>query len=247
LSIIPHDHAILTVHMGPRVDGFDCDDAPGMSVRLTTLRDVRGTTHPPGNCLTLFAILTPAGVNQLLHGQALDERARLRAPLAAALGMATVRQLEDVLRMYVRVEDKLACLGGWLEQRFLTPRGVSPQAQRTARATSRLMHEPMLPVSALAAQEHVSPRQLERDFRKWLLVSPKQFSQVVRVQHAARLARRGWGLSRIAAETGYADQAHMSRAVKALTGLAPQRLLRGAPHPMARAFSVATRGGIVYI
>jgi AraC-like DNA-binding protein len=247
LPVIPHDHYILSVHLGPRTDHFECNDAPGMSVKLTALRDVRGNTYPPGNCVTLFAILTPEGALRLLHGYRLQERERIRAPLAAALGLNAVRRLEDALRMYMSVQDKLACFGRWLEQGITANHVLSVQAQRAARAASTLMHAPYLPVQDLAAQEHVSARQLERDFHTWLLVSPKQFAQVVRVQHAARLRQRNLSLAHIAAEARFADQAHMSRAMKALSGLPPRRLLHTAPHPMARAFSAALRGGIVYV
>jgi AraC-like DNA-binding protein len=247
LPVVPHDHYVLSVHLGPRADHFECNDAPGMSVKLTALRDMRGNTYPPGNCVTLFAILTPAGAMRLLHGYRLQDSERIRAPLAGALGLNAVRRLEDALRMYISVQDKLACLGRWLEQGITANHVLSAQAQRAVRAASTLMHRPQLPVQTLAEQEHVSPRQLERDFRAWLLVSPKHFAQVVRVQHSARLAARGWSLAQVAAEARFADQAHMSRSVKALTGLPPQQVLRGAPHPMARAFSAATGGGLVYV
>jgi AraC-like DNA-binding protein len=49
--------------------------------------------------------------------------------------------------------------------------------------------------------------------------------RVLRLNLALDRARAGLSLAEVAARTGYADQAHFTRDVKALTGVPPRALL----------------------
>jgi transcriptional regulator GlxA family with amidase domain len=93
----------------------------------------------------------------------------------------------------------------------------------------------------------VSRRQLERDFRRWVGTTPRHLAQVARVQHVSRMARTGASLAHIAADAGFADQAHMSRVVREMTGLTPLHFVRSQRTPLATGFRHATGGGTVYL
>lgn len=63
---------------------------------------------------------------------------------------------------------------------------------------------------------------------------PKTLARVLRMRRALDLAGGGRGLAEIAVRAGYADQAHMTRDIRALTGRAPGVLLgarSGRPDP----------------
>ncbi|MBL0727275.1 helix-turn-helix domain-containing protein [Piscinibacter sp. HJYY11] len=90
----------------------------------------------------------------------------------------------------------------------------------------RLCQAPRAAIETLADEQHVSGRQLERDFVQWIGTSPRHLSQVVRLQAISRRAQRGAPLADIAADLGFADQAHMSRVVRQLTGLTPRNFVR---------------------
>lgn len=72
----------------------------------------------------------------------------------------------------------------------------------------------------------VAGRQLERQFRNGLGVSPKLYSRVVRFRRTLALMRRSRPVSwsRLATEAGYYDQAHLIREVRALAGTTPAQL-----------------------
>ncbi|MFS4516626.1 helix-turn-helix domain-containing protein, partial [Delftia tsuruhatensis] len=57
---------------------------------------------------------------------------------------------------------------------------------------------------------------------------PKTLERVLRFQRLLALARsdRQAGLAALAAEAGYADQAHLSREVRALCGITPRAALQ---------------------
>lgn len=71
------------------------------------------------------------------------------------------------------------------------------------------------------------PASVSRGFRLAYGVSPKRFRLERMAARAARkICATGAPLSRIAADTGFADQAHMTRALVGLFGLTPMRLRR---------------------
>ena len=70
----------------------------------------------------------------------------------------------------------------------------------------------------------VAPETLSRGFRRRFGVTPSRFRLEWRTRAAClRLASRADALREIAAETGFADQAHMSRCVLEMTGATPGR------------------------
>jgi transcriptional regulator GlxA family with amidase domain len=75
----------------------------------------------------------------------------------------------------------------------------------------------------------ISGRQLRRRFVAAVGYGPKRFERIMRFQHFLRLAGasgRGRGLATLAAEAGYADQAHLSRECASLAGCSPRTLMR---------------------
>lgn len=78
-------------------------------------------------------------------------------------------------------------------------------------------------VSELAKAETVSARQLNRVFDRWIGLGPKKFSEIVRFQNVLTVVRNGRiaNGSRLAADFGYSDQAHMIREFKRFYGESP--------------------------
>jgi len=78
----------------------------------------------------------------------------------------------------------------------------------------------------LAGQLDLSVSQLERSFTRHVGLGPKLLARQARIcalaAEATRQDRPGWAL--LAAQYGYADQAHLARDVRELTGLIPSRL-----------------------
>lgn len=84
-------------------------------------------------------------------------------------------------------------------------------------------------VAGLHAELGLSERQFRRRFTSAVGYGPSTFLRVVRLQRARHLARTmpQAGLADLAHGAGYADQAHMSREIKNLTGMTAGALLRG--------------------
>jgi transcriptional regulator GlxA family with amidase domain len=111
----------------------------------------------------------------------------------------------------------------------------------------RLCVEPSTEVDSLAGEQCVSRRQLERDFDRWLGASPRHLARIARLQGVARELDAGTSLAQVAANQGFADQPHMNRVVRQLTGLTPRELARAPASPVGTVFREATGGRRVYL
>jgi AraC-like DNA-binding protein len=247
LAIAPHESMLLSVQLGHGRDGIERKGRHGELTRLTGIRQWTGRFTGAGDCITLLALLTPLGAVQLLESQPLAEQPRIRARVDGLLDRRLTCALESAIARAATLADKLAALAAWLEHRATLRRELTPAALRAGRAAMRLCAEPGLPMQTLAGEQHVSRRQLERDFGRFIGTSPRHLARVVRVQAVSRRAQAGAGLADIAADVGFADQAHMTRVVQQLTGLTPRRFVASSQTPMGAAFRHATAGGTVYL
>jgi AraC-like DNA-binding protein len=90
-------------------------------------------------------------------------------------------------------------------------------------------------LSALMLELGWSARRLHREVTASCGYGPKLLQRIMRIQRTLRLARTqpaSARLSALAANAGFADQAHMTREFRALIGLTPARYLAGG-HPEA--------------
>ena len=82
-------------------------------------------------------------------------------------------------------------------------------------------------IARLAEDAGVSRRHLAKVFRAEIGTTPKTMARILRFEHARQMAvtvpRQGW--ADIAYAAGYADQAHLTREFRELSGLSPSELL----------------------
>ncbi|MBU3864652.1 helix-turn-helix domain-containing protein [Streptomyces sp. 4503] len=82
-------------------------------------------------------------------------------------------------------------------------------------------------VAGIAAAVGLGERQLHRRSLAAFGYGPKTLGRVLRLNRALDLARTGVPFAAVAATAGYADQAHLAREVRTLTGVPLGRLLQG--------------------
>ncbi|MES4904775.1 DUF6597 domain-containing transcriptional factor [Streptomyces sp. NPDC000395] len=87
-------------------------------------------------------------------------------------------------------------------------------------------------VAEVAAAVGLGERQLHRRSLAAFGYGPKTLARVLRLNRALDAARAGTAFAEVAAVTGYADQAHLAREVRALTGVPLGRLL-APPRPLS--------------
>jgi AraC-like DNA-binding protein len=154
---------------------------------------------------------------------------------AAVLGSSaelaeTVASLEDVWgRDAGQVEERLRAARSWderftiaaevLRRRLGACPPVDPEVAYTWRRT--LTCRGRVRVDGLADEVGWGRKRLWSRFRSQVGLTPKRAAQLVRFDHAAHLLAAGHAVASVAARSGYADQSHLHREVKAITGLTP--------------------------
>jgi AraC-like DNA-binding protein len=153
-------------------------------------------------------------------------------PLAELWG-ADARRLED--RVVAAADDPraalLALIGG-VAQRLPAPEDADHEVRRAALALARPpggQNDDAATVAASARAAGLSERQLRRRFERAVGYGPATLARVLRFQRFLHRAQAPGSadapLARLAAEAGYADQAHLARECRRLAGLPPSALL----------------------
>jgi AraC-like DNA-binding protein len=160
-----------------------------------------------------------------LREQAVPAAARLDAAWAGSLA----RGLHEVADEAAAVEcfDRHLC--------ELVPRAGALDSAAMSAVFTILRSEGQASIGSLPGVVGLSARQLRRRFRAAVELSPKELARLRRVRgSAAGVASDPDGpWSDVAAARGFADQAHLSREFRSLTGLSPgafQRHIRRIAH-----------------
>lgn len=89
-------------------------------------------------------------------------------------------------------------------------------------------HHGQLQVNELTKHLQISERQLERTFRENIGITPKHFSNIIKLHYFLKTLQRkssAENLTQLVYECGYYDQAHLIRAFKKNVGLTPRQYL----------------------
>jgi AraC-like DNA-binding protein len=173
--------------------------------------DMAPATPGQGRCGVRFRIGAAGAALRLPASELLDEV----VPLEEIWGTAG-RRLEARVAaathpldaLVAGVHDRIAGAGDDLvREAVVRLRGGEDSVERLARATA------------------VSERQLRRRFERGVGYGPRTLRRVLRFQRFLTLAQGGGTLARLAADAGYADQAHLARDCRRLAGTTPAALL----------------------
>lgn len=145
---------------------------------------------------------------------------------------------------YALVEQLLALLSATVG---LLPAGSAGDRTLVAAAREAILAEVPAARGLFPLADHlaVSPYRLSRAFPRQLGVSVTRYRNRVRVGRAMeRLEQGERNLARLAADLGFADQAHLTRTVREHTGCTPAALRRALAQAWAQADSAAARSGL---
>jgi len=167
--------------------------------------------------------LRPGAVAHVL-GQPAHELSDRDTPLADVWDEKAAAPLARVTHA-TSMEAKLASAQAALLRRVAD---LEPPDRTLNAAIRWLARHPAGRIDDLARALEVGTRRLHRQFTAAVGYGPKTFQRVIRLQRLLTLAGRDpgrSGLAGLALSAGFADQAHMSREVRALAGVSPRVLL----------------------
>lgn len=172
-----------------------------------------------GECLQIR--LSPVAAT-LVGGTSADLTGAV-VPLADIWGREAVR-FEEQLRAATTWSDRFRIATDALGCRLDGHRAVDEEVAHAWRLMTRARG--LVRVDRLADTVGWTRKRLWSRFHAQLGLTPKEAAQLVRFDHAAHLLAAGHGAAAVAAESGYADQSHLHRDVKALTGATPTAVAR---------------------
>jgi len=202
--------------------------APHVAGPATTTQHV---LVPPGT--TVVGIRFRPGATRLAFGCDANELRDADPELAAVCGMS-MRTLAESLDEARDGDDPTSALRAALEAWARTRIGRIGHDADALRAACRLVVDRDATVRDVACDFGWSERRLHREITATCGYGPKTLQRIVRLQRALRASRAGVAtrppslaptLSRLALDAGYADQAHMTREFRDLTGFTPRQLL----------------------
>lgn len=184
---------------------------------------------------TIVGVRFWAGAAAALLGVPADELVDLAVPLDDLWGDRAVR-LGELLASAASSSAGAEAVLGVLQNHLALLQAVTSQPDPlVTTAVRRLMPWETVDIGALTTELDISTSQLRRRFLSVVGVAPKSLQRTLRFQGYLALAQAaaaddglgGGRLADLAADAGYADQAHLSRECLWLTGLTPRQLLDG--------------------
>ncbi|MTE16447.1 helix-turn-helix transcriptional regulator [Nocardia aurantiaca] len=179
--------------------------------------DTRAYRPPPGFADAITGIRFYPGTAPALLGVPASELRDARTDLADLWSPANVRRASELIAKAANPGTGLAAIARWRASETDT---VDPMVRFIVTSLGSGMS-----VSATAEELGTGPRRLHRLSLAAFGYGPKTLARVLRMQRALALARGGMGLADVAAIVGFADQAHLSRDIRELSGMSPGRLL----------------------
>jgi AraC-like DNA-binding protein len=167
---------------------------------------------------TYAAVRFAPGAGPAVLGVPAAELRNSRVPLAALWPSAEVRRLAGRIADAADRPGRLqAAVAARLARVPAVPDPVVVAIARHQSAGSS--------VAATADALGLSERQVHRRSLAAFGYGPKTLARILRFRRALTLAHRGTRFAAAAVQAGYADQAHLAREVRALSGLPLRRLL----------------------
>ena len=224
----PSSTVVLIVNLGVPLE-ISAPDRPAATHAdsfVARLSHLPATTAFTGTSSGIQVDFTPLGLH-LFCGLPLDELPDPAAGLTEILGEEG-RRLTEMLEAARGWEARFDVLDAVILRRVGAARPPTPSVEwawRTLEATAGGVE-----IGTLSQRLGSSPRHLISGFRQQIGVTPKSAARILRFERASRLVRQRPvdSLARIAAGTGYTDQAHMTREFRSLAGITPAAYRRAA-------------------
>jgi AraC-like DNA-binding protein len=173
-------------------------------------------------------------------GTVLGVRFRVGAA-GAALGLPA----SELLDLSVPLADVWGSEGAQIEQTVGDDPTLTVLAREVGARIEQRRPDGLVRAAATGSPAPIGARHLRRRFADAVGYGPKTLQRILRFQRFLALAQETPDLARLALDAGYADQAHLTRECRRLSGLPPAALLASGAGPAGdRSVSFKTAGPV---
>lgn len=151
--------------------------------------------------------------------------ANKETPIELLFGENTAKKLEKQIIHATDSKQRIAIIENFLLDKLNDQTTIDNIVKHTLDAL--LSSNGTESITTILKEDLSKRRQLERNFKKQIGVSPKQLGKVIRLQTALKmlLNKKTNNLTNIAYESEYFDQAHFIKDFKEFTGINPKEFL----------------------
>ncbi|MEM6376948.1 MAG: helix-turn-helix domain-containing protein [Bacteroidota bacterium] len=148
----------------------------------------------------------------------------VETPLKSLFGKESAETLEHKIQEASSTQERIEIIETFLFDRLHQRTSIENLVKMTV--NSLLATNGSTPINQILKNDLSKRRQLERNFRKQIGISPKQLGKVLRLQAALKLLLNDQdSLTKIAYESAYFDQAHFIKDFKEFIGTTPKEFL----------------------
>lgn len=224
--IVPDGCVEMTFLFGDDIKRYTSEDEFVIGPREAIVGQITELTYiEPTGCVDSFAVrFYPYGLASLVPRK-VKAPANVETPLAQVFGEKVAGSLAQKMTRASGAAARIAIIEAFLLDRLSGEGAVDAVAQKVIDVM--LATKGRGSIKAILGSDEARRRQLEREFRRKIGISPKQLCKVIRLQAALNrlLNRRSETLTEIAHESDYYDQAHFIKDFKEFTGTTPSKIL----------------------
>lgn len=146
-------------------------------------------------------------------------------PISKLFEKETVDNLEQKIIQAGNTKQRISIVEKFLTERLNNEKTIDKIVKNTI--DSLLSTNGSASINSILKEDLSKRRQLERNFKKQIGVSPKQLGKVIRLQTALKmlLDQKAANLTNVAYESEYFDQAHFIKDFRKFTGINPKEFI----------------------
>jgi len=228
--LLPDTAVIISV----RLKGLSFNHVNGLRQDLS-ISTISGLRHSPrlvgySAGTSSFLIVLRESACSSFFNEPVSELFEDSVPLESMITRVELHSFEE--NMVLATNDKAKIM---IAEQFLLSRLKGPLPdRRILKAVECIrLNQGQIRVAALAAFLNISQDTLEKNFSKFVDVSPKQFARIIRFRSLIQKYPAGQQLVEAAYRAGYFDQSHFIREFKTFTGMTPGQFSVGSMHNMS--------------
>lgn len=180
--------------------------------------------EPTGFVKTLAIRFYPYGFANFVS-EPIKNLVNKETPIKQLFGVETATDLEQKIIKAKNTEHRINIIEKFLLDRLNDEKTINTIVKNTV--DSLFSTKGSASITSIFKDESSKRRQLERNFRKQIGLSPKQLGKLIRLQTALKmlLNQQSENLTDIAYNSEYFDQAHFIKDFKEFTGINPKEFI----------------------
>lgn len=225
-KIIPDGFIEMTFNMGDNIKRYISEDdyIVHLSAMVMGQRTKSYYIEPLGDVDSFAICFYPYGFASFVNTP-LEDLVDKEIAVETLFGATAANALEHAILNATDTQQRIKVIESFLLTRLndeVTIENIVKKTVDTLMSTNGSRS-----INSILNEDSSKRRQLERNFKKTIGISPKQLGRVIRLQAALKmmLADEEASLTQIAYKSEYFDQAHFIKDFKAFTGTTPKDFL----------------------